>query len=124
MSISTRQLTATAMISALTAVSSFLTIPIGPVPATMQSCVVLAAGPLLGARLGAISQLVYLMMGFAGLPVFAGGKAGLGIVLTPSFGFLVGFIATAYVTGRLGTTRTHRSAFRLVGSMSTGTECR
>ncbi|MBT5875947.1 MAG: biotin transporter BioY, partial [Candidatus Latescibacteria bacterium] len=99
MTISSRDMTKTALVAAITSVSAFLSIPLGPVPITMQSCVVLVAGPVLGARLGALSQIIYLAMGFVGLPVFAGGRAGMGVVMTPTFGYLLGFVAAAYLTG-------------------------
>jgi len=92
-------MTMTALMTALTALSAYLVLPIGPVPATLQSSVVLASGALLGSRLGALSQVVYLVMGLIGLPVFAGGKSGPGILVTPTFGYLVGFVAASFITG-------------------------
>ena len=82
-------------------VSAYIVIPVGPVPITLQSGVVLLSGGLLGRRNGAICQAAYVFMGLIGLPVFAGGRAGPGVVLSASFGYLIGFIAAAYVTGWL-----------------------
>ena len=120
MTISIRQMTTTALMTALTAVSAYLIIPLGPVPATMQSSVVLTAGALLGSRLGALSQVVYLVMGLIGLPVFAGGRSGPGIVLTPTFGYLIGFVAAAYLTGLISEKYRIHSVSSLCGAMLAG----
>ena len=88
------------LFAALTAVGAFIKIPIPYVPLTLQTLMVMLAGLILGSRLGALSQLLYLTIGLIGLPIFAQG-GGPGYVLQPSFGFLVGFIAGAYVIGKV-----------------------
>lgn len=78
------------------------TIHIGPVPITGQTLAVLLTGMLLGSRLGSLSVLAYLAEGIAGLPVFApGGPLGVARLLGPTGGYLLGFVAAAYVTGLL-----------------------
>ncbi|MCK4418091.1 MAG: biotin transporter BioY [Candidatus Latescibacteria bacterium] len=91
------------LMAGLTAVGAFIRIPLPyvPVPFTLQVLFVFLAGALLGARLGALSQLVYLGLGLAGLPVFAGGAAGPGSILMPTFGYIIGFVFAAYVIGTL-----------------------
>ena len=96
-----RKLLLATFFSVLTCVSASIVVPIPYVPITMQSFVVLMAGLLLGARYGAVSQALYLLLGLLGLPVFAGGKGGLHHILSPSFGFLVGFIPAAFTAGYL-----------------------
>jgi biotin transport system substrate-specific component len=76
-------------------------LPFSPVPVTGQTLAVLLVGMLLGSRRGSLSLLTYLVEGLAGLPVFAGGTAGFARLLGPTGGYLVGFVAAAYVTGRL-----------------------
>ena len=76
-------------------------LPFTPVPGTLQTLAVLLAGGLLGARAGAASQLAYLLMGLAGLPVFALPGAGPAYFLGPTGGYLVGFILAAWTTGAL-----------------------
>jgi len=76
-------------------------LPFTPVPITGQTLAVLLVGAVLGARRGALSMLAYLAEGLVGLPVFAGGTAGVGRLLGPTGGYLVGFIGAAYVTGWL-----------------------
>jgi biotin transport system substrate-specific component len=71
------------------------------VPITLQTFFLYLAAALLGGRLGALSQVVYLLIGMIGLPVFSGGKAGMGVLLGPTGGYLIGFVAGAYVIGRL-----------------------
>lgn len=84
-----------AMVALLAKVSFF----IGPVPITGQTLGVIVVGAALGARRGAASLAAYLLAGLAGLPVFAGAVAGPAYVLSPSFGFIVGFIPAAFVAG-------------------------
>lgn len=90
-----------AMFGAATAAGAYMIIPLPPVPVTLQTFFTALAAVLLGARLGALSQIVYVLLGIIGLPVFSGGKAGLGVLLGPTGGYLVGFVAGAWVTGRI-----------------------
>jgi biotin transport system substrate-specific component len=76
-------------------------LPFSPVPGTLQTLPVLLAGALLGARAGAASQLTYLLMGLGGLPVFALPGSGPGYLLGPTGGYLIGFVAAAWVTGAM-----------------------
>ena len=90
--------TAFAVATALSA-QVFVPLPFTPVPMTLQTAIVLLAGALLGPRLGAASQIAYLGMGVAGLPVFAGAGFGLHHLLGPTGGYLLAFPVTAYVAG-------------------------
>lgn len=85
--------------SLLMALSAQVVIPIGPVPITGQTFVVLLTGALLGSRLGAITMIVYLIEGTSGLPFFYGGSGGLAHLLGPTGGYLVAFPAAAFITG-------------------------
>jgi biotin transporter BioY len=76
-------------------------LPFSPVPITGQTLAVLLTGALLGSRRGALSTLAYIAEGLAGLPVFAGGAAGIMHLFGPTGGYLVGFVAAAFVAGRL-----------------------
>jgi len=88
--------------TAFTAAGALIRLPLWPVPVTMQTFAVLLSGAVLGARAGSLSQLVYLLVGLMGLPVFSGG-GGPAYVMTPSFGYLLGFIlAPAVVASVLG----------------------
>lgn len=88
-----------ALFAALTAVCSQLTIPIQPVPINMATFSCCLAGALLGAKKGALSQLVFALMGAIGLPVFASFTGGLGILTGPTGGYIIGYIAAAAVIG-------------------------
>lgn len=94
-------LTLTALMAALTGVLAWISIPLPvlSVPFTGQTVGVMLAGLLLGPRLGALSMILYVMMGAMGLPVFAGGQSGLGVLMGPTGGFLAGFVACALVSG-------------------------
>lgn len=96
-----RRMVYAAMFGALTAIGSLIVIPLQPLPITLQTLFTGLAGVLLGGYTGALSQVVYVLLGVIGLPVFAGGKAGLGTLMGPSGGYLIGFIVAAYVIGKL-----------------------
>jgi biotin transport system substrate-specific component len=77
-------------------------LPFTPVPITGQTLGVLLVGSLYGPRRGALTVLAYLAEGLAGMPVFAGGRAGVAVLLGPTGGYLVGFVLAALVAGLLG----------------------
>jgi biotin transport system substrate-specific component len=87
--------------AALTGVGARITIPLWPVPVTLQVFFALLCGAALGRKWGAVAQAQYVAAGALGLPVFAGGRAGPAALLGPTGGYIVGFIAAAYVTGWL-----------------------
>lgn len=92
--------------AALTAVAAQISIPASPVPFTLQTLTVLLVGATLGSRRGAISMALYALLGVIGLPVFAplsdGSHAtGMAAVAGATFGFVIGFIAAAFVVGLL-----------------------
>ncbi|MGY5318665.1 biotin transporter BioY [Neomicrococcus lactis] len=91
-----------ALIAALTLVPA---IPVGPlgVPITLQTFGVAVAALVLGAWRGFCAVGLYLIAGFAGLPVFAKFSAGLGVLAGPSAGYLISFPITALITGALAT---------------------
>lgn len=96
----TRMLLRCAVFAALTAVGAFIRIPFALSSITLQFFFTAMAGLVLGARWGAASQAIYVLLGLAGLPIFSAG-GGAGYIFYPSFGFLLGLIPAAYVTGRL-----------------------
>lgn len=107
--------------SLLTALCAQIVIPLPftPVPITAQTFAVLLTGAALGARRGAAAIVLYVLEGLAGLPVFAGGAAGLARLQGPTGGYLLGFIAAAYLTGTLaerGWDRTVRWAAAAMGA--------
>ncbi len=89
--------------AALTALGArvAISLPFTPVPVTLQVLFPLLAGLLLGSKRGAWSQAEYVIAGLAGLPVFARGGGGLAYFLGPTGGYLLGFIAAAFVVGEL-----------------------
>ncbi len=96
-----RQLVLVALFAAMTAVGAMVAIPAGPVPITLQTLFVLLSGILLGPKWGAVSQLVYLLLGLLGLPIFAGFSGGFAQIFKPSFGFLLSFAPSAALAGAL-----------------------
>ncbi len=100
-STSLRSMVYASLFGALTAIGAFIVVPLQPVPFTMQTFFTGLAGALLGGYTAALSQVVYVILGCIGLPVFAGGKAGLGVFFGPTGGYLIGFIVGAYVIGKI-----------------------
>ncbi|NJE01327.1 biotin transporter BioY [Thermococcus sp. JdF3] len=105
-----------ALFAALTAVGAQISIPIGPVPITLQVLFVLLSGLVLGARLGFLSQLAYVVMGAVGLPVFAGFQGGFAVLYGPTGGYIVAFPIAAFMAGYL-TEKTEKKAGMLAGSL-------
>ncbi|MEG0258978.1 MAG: biotin transporter BioY [Lysinibacillus sp.] len=117
--LSTISLVMIAMFAALTAIGAFIKIPLPVVPFTLQIVFVFLAGCLLGSRNGFMSQLVYIGIGLAGLPVFTQG-GGITYVLQPTFGYLIGFALAALVIGWMierveSPTKKHFIAANIVG---------
>ena len=83
--------------AALITVCSWISIPLGPVPFTLQTLGILAVMLTTGGRRGTIAILVYLALGAVGVPVFAGFKGGIASFAGPTGGFLIGFLASALV---------------------------
>ena len=99
MRLSAKRLARLAMLAAVLCLVAPLKLDIGAVPITLQTLVVALAGALLGPVDGAIAVGVYLLLGLAGLPVFAGWMSGFAYFVGPTGGFLVGFLALAALTG-------------------------
>ncbi len=98
-----------ALFTALIAAGTWIRIPLPPVPVTMQTFFVILAGLLLGWRGGLLSAGLYMALGLAGVPIFTGG-GGIQSVLTPTFGYIVGFLPGAALAGFLAD-RSPRPAF-------------
>lgn len=94
----TRSMLLCGLFAALTAIGAFITIPIPPVPFSMQIFFAILSGLILGANQGAASVGVYILLGLVGLPVFTKG-GGLSYIFQPTFGYLVGFVAGAWLAG-------------------------
>jgi biotin transport system substrate-specific component len=93
--------------SLLVAAAAQITVPMWPVPMTLQTLAVLGVGAAYGARLGAAALLLYAVEGAIGLPFFASGKSGIAdakldyFLPASSMGYVVGFIFAAYLVGKL-----------------------
>ena len=100
MKIKTKDMILVSMFAALMAVGAFVKILFPLVPFSLQAFFCAFAGIILGARLGALSQIVYILLGLAGAPIFTQG-GGIMYIFKPSFGFLLGFIVCAYIIGKV-----------------------
>jgi biotin transport system substrate-specific component len=118
-----RRMVHSALMAALTAVGALVAIPIPgiPVPIVLQNFFVFLSGLLLGKSWGTASVAVYLLAGACGLPVFAGGTGGIGRLVGPTGGFLVGFLGGVYVIGWVAGGGRKPTVFRDVAAMVCGT---
>ncbi len=92
-------MTRAALMAAVTAVAAQISVPLFPVPFTLQVLAVILSGLLLGPRYGALSQAIYVLVGAVGAPVFAQFSGGLAVILGPTGGYLVSYPVAAAVAG-------------------------
>jgi len=117
-----RMMVFASLFAALTAVGAYIQIPIpfSPVPVTLQVFFVLLAGSMLKSKWGGLSMIVYTLLGIAGLPVFAGGSSGMGVLFGPTGGYITGFILAAYAIGKLSEKADKSGLFINALNMSAG----
>lgn len=92
-------LSTTAVMTAVTCVLAPMSIPIGPVPISFTNLAIYLSLYLLGWKMGTVSYLMYLLIGAIGVPVFSGFSGGLGKLLGPTGGYIIGFIPMAIISG-------------------------
>jgi biotin transport system substrate-specific component len=102
------------LFAALISVGAYLSIPIGPVPIVLQNLFVLLSGLLLGNRWGFATVSVYLLAGAVGLPVFAGGLGGIGRILGPTGGYLIGYLPAVWIVGIISKKWGPRAVFDVI----------
>lgn len=109
--------------SMIVAISAQVSVPMMPVPMTLQTLAVLAVGAAYGARLGAVTLTLYTLEGAAGLPVFANFQAGLFLPtgeIIATGGFIIGFIVAAALVGHLVEKGWGANIVKLCGAMLLG----
>lgn len=99
MNLSVRDKVLIAIFTALTAIGAFIRVPIPYVPFSMQFFFCSMSGIMLGAKKGALSQILYLLIGLIGIPVFTNG-GGPQYIFQPTFGYLIGLIIASYLIGK------------------------
>lgn len=101
--LSIRDMIYSALFATLTSIMGYVIIPLpfSPIPITGQSLVVMLAGCVLTPVQAGLSMLTFLFMGAVGLPVFSGGRAGLGIIVGKSGGYLIGYLVGAIIISLL-----------------------
>src|SRR5215203_5673778 len=119
------RLFATLAVTALTAVAAQISVPLPftPVPFTLQPMIVLLGGAALGSRLGMTSQILYLAVGLAGLPVFAASPVlpqGFGRLIGPTGDYLISYPLAAFVAGYLAERKFDRRYLTSVLAMGAG----
>ncbi len=111
---SVRRMTLAAMLTALMCLVGPLTLPLGPVPLSLLTPVLMLAASLTGPRMATLSCGVYLLLGMAGLPVFSGFQGGVGCFAGPTGGFLLGYLPMTLLSGAV-CARTASRTFRALG---------
>ena len=106
--------------SVLITICTQISLPLFPVPMTLQTFAVFLIGLTYGWRLGGITVSLYLFEGAIGLPVFSGGKGGMIVFMGPTAGYLVGFLLAAIACGWFAERGFDRSYFRLFLSLLAG----
>ncbi|MCH2280866.1 MAG: biotin transporter BioY [SAR324 cluster bacterium] len=106
--------------SALIALCAQISVPFYPVPLTMQTFAVILIGLTYGWRLGGITVALYVVEGAIGLPVFAGGKGGMIVLMGPTAGYLYGFFLAAVACGWFAERGFDRSYFKLIVPLLAG----
>ena len=99
MRLSAPQLCLCALMAALIALCSQIQLPLPPIPINLALLAVFISGGVLGKKGGVLATAVYLMLGLCGLPVFAGLQGGPGVLFGPTGGYLMGYLACAWLTG-------------------------
>jgi len=119
MNLSTRHITTIALCTAVICILAQFSIPLPftPVPLTGQIIGIFLAGALLGSKKGALAVLAYLLLGTAGLPVFAAARGGIQVLAGPTGGYLIGFVPGTYILGKLVEKKRENASSRLMIGM-------
>ena len=97
--LTTYQMAITALFTALLCILSPIALPVGPVPISLATLVIYLGVYLLGSKLGTLSVLLYLVLGAVGLPVFSAYAGGIGKLVGPTGGYLIGYLPMAFLCG-------------------------
>ncbi len=117
-----RDITLASLFASLTAIGSFVgEISVGPVPMTLQTFFTYLAGGILGSYGGALSQIIYILLGSVGLPVFAQRKSGPAVLVGYTGGYLIGFVVGAFIIGKLVESQKNIRLTWIMASMVVGT---
>ena len=120
-SISTKDIVHVSLFAAITCILAPNSIPLaGGVPISLASLVAMLAGVMLGKKKGALSILIYVLIGAIGLPVFSGYKAGVSVLFGVTGGFILGFIPLAYISGyfsELADTKDKPIIYQIIGML-------
>jgi len=122
MKTSIRDMALAALFASLTAAGAYIKIPLPYIPLTMQCFFCLFSGILLGSKLGLISQVIYVLTGLVGIPIFTNG-GGPQYIFQPTFGYIIGFAVGAYVTGKVFETLKKVSIKNILVSSLSGLAC-
>ena len=115
---SLRQLAVIGVMTAVTCILAPFSLPIGPVPISLTNLAIYFSLYILGMKKGTVSYLVYLLIGFIGVPVFSGFTSGPEKLLGPTGGYLIGFIPMALIAGAQIDKFSHKRTVSLMGMLA------
>lgn len=111
-----KRITLISLMTALTIIGAYITVPIPNLPFTLQTFFAMLAGLFLNKKDALISQIIYISLGFIGLPVFSQGGSGIVYIFRPSFGYIIGLPLIAYIISA----NKHRNIYITVFSSAIG----
>ena len=109
-------ITQTALIVALLTLSAFIRIPFPLVPITLQTFILILSGLSLGSQKTTVAVYVYIVLGLIGLPIFSSG-GGIGYILKPTFGYLLGMIPAGYIIGKFSSGKQNKFERNMLASL-------
>ena len=125
MKFTVKDITSIGLFAGITAILSqiFIYLPITPVPITLQVPAVVLSGAISGKKNGVLSQVIYILMGIIGLPVYSGFKSGLGVLLGPNGGYITSFPIAAFLVGFVIMKIKRKGYFLIFTAMLSGLIC-
>ena len=113
----TRDMVFTALFAAVFCIIAPFSIPIGEVPVSLTNFLIYIAIYAIGWKKTTVSYLIYLLLGFVGLPVFSGFSGGISKLVSPTGGYLIGFIFTAVISGLIIEKFNYKKIFSIIGML-------
>ncbi len=112
-----KKLCYTAVMVVVICLCAWLSVPLGEIPVTLQTFAVCLTACMLGWKLGTLAVLAYILLGMVGVPVFSGFTGGVSKLVTPTGGYIIGFLISAPIIGLLTEKRREKLWVLIVGNL-------
>jgi len=120
MKVRTKDITLIALFVAITIILSQIVVPVAPVPISLSMIAIYLSGALLGWKRGGITQIIYLLIGAVGLPVFASAKGGIPVLFGPTGGYIFGYVVATIIIGFIIEKARAMNVYVIIGAMTAG----